>query len=41
MKHTTFEYFDYEPTNYSANRNDVLAGFAVLLAFIVAIIAVC
>lgn len=39
MKHNTFEYFDYEPTNYSADRKGVLSSVVVLLVFIVGIVA--
>ena len=38
-KNKTFEYFDYEPTNYRADRRGVFSGLIVLLIFVVGIVA--
>lgn len=40
MKHSTFEYFDYEPTDHGADRKGVLSSLVVLLVFIVGIVAI-
>ena len=42
MKRTKkiFEYFDYEPTNYCADRKGVFSSLIVLLIFVVGIVVI-
>ncbi len=42
MKRTkkTFEYFDYEPTNYCANRKGVFSSLIILLIAVVGIVVI-